>query len=277
MADRLSNDDNRKRQSGLLDAIFDVVESDATRVHDEAESMFRAKAMDQIDVPAQVDHLLPLTSRRTWVGVASAAIVIVAGIIYAASTESISEVTADGRAVAPPGLAIATASVAGTITSSAVHDGNRVSANQVVARGTTSTGSPIEVRSPITGVVWQVLAPEGGSVTAGEAVVTVLPPGSRSSILVALPEPAATEVKFGQEVRLSGSEGSALLGTVDHVAGAPLPSATAAQLVGVPKTEAGLSVVVSIHPEEAVEPGALFSARIVVSKKSLLEQFLELR
>ncbi len=277
MADRLSNDDNRKRQSGLLDAIFDVVESDATKVHDEAESMFRAKALEQIDVPAQVDHLLPLTSRRTWVGVASAALVIVAGMIFAASTESISEVTADGRALAPSGLAVATAPEAGTLTPSEVHDGSRVSSTQIVARGTSASGSPIEILSPINGVVWQVLTPDGGPVKAGQAVVTILPPGSASHVLVALPEAEATEVRFGQEVILTESGDLTMSGIVTHVDDVPLPAVNAAQLVGVPQHGTELSVMVSIRTEKPVEPGTLFSARIVVSKKSLLEQFLELR
>ena len=77
MADRLNQEEPRKRQSGLLDAIFDVVEQAPEDAAAPEESLFRAKAIEQIDVPAQVDLLLPLTSRMTWIALVGAALVMV--------------------------------------------------------------------------------------------------------------------------------------------------------------------------------------------------------
>ena len=54
----------RRRQSGVLDAIFDAVGEKEEAAPAAQSSPFRASALASIDVPVQVDNLLPLTSRR---------------------------------------------------------------------------------------------------------------------------------------------------------------------------------------------------------------------
>ena len=54
-----------RRTSDVLDAIWDKVASRPER-SDAATLLFRAKALDQLDVATEVDNQLPLVSRRSW-------------------------------------------------------------------------------------------------------------------------------------------------------------------------------------------------------------------
>ena len=277
MADRLNQEEPRKRQSGLLDAIFDVVEQAPENAAAPEESLFRAKAIEQIDVPAQVDLLLPLTSRMTWIALVGAALVILAGILYAASTERISAVTSDGRVVNLPGLAMAVSPAPGAVNTLLVENGAHVTEHQVIAQGDAATGHAMDIASPVAGEIWQVLVPSGGAVTLGETVATILPEGGRKTILCSIPESSASEVKPGQDVYLTLANGEQADGKVTKVASESLPASTLGELVGVPTSSSALEVLVVVHSDTALEAGAPIGVKIVLSSKSLLEQLLEFR
>ncbi len=278
MADRLNEDSPRKRQSGLLDAIFDVVEQEPTKPTSTAdESMFRAKAIEQIDVPAQVDLLLPLTSRMTWIALVGAALVILAGIFYTAGTERISAISSDGRAVNLPGLAVATSPVAGSIGSVAIAHGERATSGAIIASGNANSGSTFKVTSPINGMIWQVLVPVGGSVAEGGSVATILPDGPQTTVLTPVPEASSSSVKVGQKVLLTKDDETVVDGTVSEVSSQSLPASSQGDLAGIPTSSSEPQVLVTIRADSPLTPGSPLGVKIVLSKKSLLQQLLEFR
>jgi biotin carboxyl carrier protein len=277
MADRLNEDEPRRRQSGLLDAIFDVVEQAPEETAGAEESLFRAKALEQIDVPAQVDQLLPLTSRMTWVALVGAALVIMAGLLYAASNERVSAVEASGRVVNPPGLAVVSSPVDGTVVAVEVEPGAPVSAGQIVARGTSDAGGAVVLRSPTAGRLWQVLVPVGGAVAVGDEVATVLPGSGRRTVLAAIPESQQALVKPDQAVELTRAGGQVVEGRVAEVMHEALPASTLGDLVGVPSTSGALQVMVEVDADGALAPGEPVGVKIILSKRSLLRQLFEFR
>ena len=91
----------------------------------------------------QVDNLLPLTSRRTWLALIGVAAVIAAFLIYAGGTTSTREITVSGRAVAASGIAQAASPGAIAITDVLAPEGAPVSAGQAIARGDTVRFLPL--------------------------------------------------------------------------------------------------------------------------------------
>jgi len=277
MADRLNEDEPRRRQSGLLDAIFDVVEQAPDEAPKADQSMFRAKALEQIDVPSQVDQLLPLTSRMTWIALVAAALVILAGLLYAASTQRVEAVTTQGRAVNLPGLAVVSSPATGQIDDVAVAPGAHVTTNEEIATGTTTTGGQIDLRSPITGTVWQEIVPIGGAVSVGEEVATILPGGKNSTVLAPVPESQQSLVDKGQSVELTRSNGEVVEGTVADVVAETLPASALGELVGIPSNSDALQVMVVIDTETALDAGEPIDVKIIQSRRSLLRQLFEFR
>src|SRR6056297_3596424 len=100
-----SETDAKARRSDVLDAIFDAVEETPESRSGSSQHLFRAKALKQVDIPQQIDNLLPLTSPRLWIAIIGVALTLLAGGLYAANTPQISSLTTQGRVVAAPGLA----------------------------------------------------------------------------------------------------------------------------------------------------------------------------
>jgi multidrug resistance efflux pump len=195
--------------SDVLSAIFDAVEEAPAPAYRPETAVFRARALEQMDVARQLDNMLPITSRRFWIALCGIALAIIAALVYAAGVVQTTSVTATGRAVADSGIAQAASPVGGVLTQSEVAQGDLVSAGTVVASGTRADGGELAVVAPISGVIWQLLATPGQVVQPGEIAATLLPPGSDTSVLLPLTEAQASSVRPGMAVELFGSFGSA--------------------------------------------------------------------
>ena len=271
MSDRTPNRDAARRQSGVLDAIFDVVEDKPDQSQGSAAILFRAKALAEIDVPKQVDNLLPLTSRRSWLALVGVGLVIVAGLVYAGTIVQTTSVTATGRAVAASGMAVAASPVGQVLTAVLVQDGSTVRAGQPVAEGVAADASVAQVVSPIDGTVWQVLGSVGGILAPGQTAATILPVGSGDTILVAVPESQSGQVTTGLAVNVSGTSASST-GTVAAVSAAPIPSEVAGQRLGVQLPPGDQITMVTVSLAEPIPAGMSLTAQIVISQQTLLQQ-----
>jgi hypothetical protein len=257
--------------SGVLGAIFDAVEEAPAPRHRPESVVFRARALEQMDVARQLDNMLPITSRRFWIALCGVALAIVAALVYAAGVVQTTSVTATGRAVADSGIAQAASPIGGVLTRAEVAQGDLVEAGTVVASGTRVDGGQLTIVAPVSGSIWQLLATPGQVVQPGEIVATVLPPGSDTSILLPLTESQASSVQPGMAVELFGSFGSAT-GTVVSVSSAPVPAATAAIQVAAPLDPQSPIVMVQILADSALPPGAAVQATIEISQETLLNQ-----
>ena len=271
MSDRSPVRDGARRQSGVLDAIFDVVEDKPEQSYGSAAAIFRASALAEIDVPKQVDNLRPLTSRRSWLALAGVGLVVVAGLVYAGTIVQTTSVNATGRAVAGAGLAVAASPVGQVLTSVLVQDGASVVAGQPLAQGVAADSSGAEVVSPIDGTVWQVLGSVGGILAPGQTAVTILPVDSGSTILVAVPESQISGVTKGLTVKVSGTDASST-GTVTAVSSAPIPSEVAGARLGVPLPPGEQITMVTVVLSEPIPAGMSLTAQIVISEQTLLQQ-----
>jgi hypothetical protein len=263
-----------RNRSDVLDAIFDAVEATPAGPEARAGGMFRAKALEQIDVPKQLDNLLPLTARRRWIVLVGVAILIVAGVAYALGTTVVSSVPGTGRAVASPGVAIAASPQESVILSVAVATGDHVSAGQPMSEAASSAGSKVYAVSPVDGTVWQVLGAAGSVVARGAPVITVLPDGPQTSALFAVHEGDARQLLMGQQVTIVTGTGERVAGSVSAIETAPVPPAVASSRVAVTLASDAGFVLVSVDAASPLTPGDGLSATFTISEETLAQKLM---
>ena len=263
----------RKRTSGVLDAIFEAVEEKPGSAEAES-SPFRASALARLDVPQQIDNLLPLTSRRTWIAVVGVLLAIIAFLGYAAVTTTVAQVVSTGRVVSSTGITHAVSPDAGVLTAVAISEGDSVSAGQSLASGVNRAGDSFAVTAPLSGTVWQLLELAGGVVEPGSAVATLLPEGSESSVLVALPEGEAGAAASAIRVDISTPLGTTVTGVVTAIANAPVPVEIAAARTALPQMSGAQATMVVVTPQQPLTAGSEVSVAFVQSESTLLQRIL---
>lgn len=270
-----------RRTSDVLDAIFDRVDRPDTNESDAAErqTLFRAAALERLDVPLQVDALLPLTSRRSWLLLVGALAVVVASIGYAAATTVTESVAVTGRAVGAAGVADVSSPVAGIVTDWMVMGGAGVDSGTPVLTVQTGSG-PVDVLAPIDGTLWQQLVLVGDAVEAGDLLATQLPADSGRAAVVLVSELEAGGVEPGADVRLGDFEG-----TVRATGPAPIPVEVAARRLAIDTAlvesvldatdstgVVGAVIMVTVDLEAPVPPGTMITGDVVIDRSSLLSR-----
>lgn len=263
----------RRRQSDVLDAIFEAVE-DRPETEQLKVSPFRAAALARLDVPEQVDNLLPIVTRRTWLAAVGVILVIVAFLGYAAATTTVTAITAVGRAVAVSGVVQSVSPAAGVITEVTSGEGVAVAGGSTIAVGVTADGSSFEAVSPATGMVWQSLVLAGGVVSPGAPVATVLPQGSDSSVLVAVPESDAAAVAAAIRVDVAVQGQGTVTARVLSVSSSPVPADIAATRIALPVEGTAQVTMVSLEPTSALPPGEEVTVSFILSERTLLQGML---
>jgi biotin carboxyl carrier protein len=259
----------RRRSSSVLDAIYDVVDAKSERT-EQATQLFRARALDQLDVATEIDNQLPLVARRSWLLLAGAAVLAAAFLMWAALTPSETSVTGSGRVVAAEGVIPVTSSVSGTVTTGAPPIGTAVVAGQPVGTVATAEG-PVQVTAVGDGTIWQSLADLGSGVEPGSALASVLPTGSDRTVVLVVPESSAAPVTAGQSASIN--VGGLIPGTVVGV-GAPLTAEDASQRYGLGLSGTQMFVPITVQLESTVAPGSVASGRIILSNQSVLGRIL---
>jgi len=221
--------DSGRRRSDVLDAIFEAVEEKPAEASTPSSHLFRAKALAQVDIPKQIDNLLPITSPKIWIAIAGVAGVLIAVIIYAAGTPQVTSVTTSGRAVAEMGVVTVGTIDEFTLTDMQVSEGESVREGEFLAEGTGAEGATVVLTAPAEGTIWQILASPGQVLASGSAVLTILPPGSDTHVFVPVPQAASNGVQVGQSAKVFGADFAAsacIKGFVITIASSPssLPS-----------------------------------------------------
>ena len=230
--------------------------------------LFRARALEQLNISAEIDSQLPLVPRRTWLVVVGIAMLAFAGIMWAALTPSQTSVTATGRAVATSGINQISTMAAGTLGSMLPITGQPVTAGQTVFEVHTMEGT-VPATSMTAGTVWQVFPEPGAGVSAGEMLGTVLPEGSDRSVLLAVDENQKDGVALGQEVVIDGEPN----GTVTMIT-PPLPVAQVESRTGLTLNNDGLYVIVTVTLDQPITAGTEVNGRIILSSESILQRIL---
>ena len=265
--------DSGRRRSDVLDAIFEAVEEKPAEASTPSSHLFRAKALAQIDIPKQIDNLLPITSPKIWIAIAGVAGVLFAAIIYAAGTPQVTSVTTSGRAVAEMGVVTVGTIDEFTLTDMQVSEGESVREGEFLAEGTGADGATVTLTAPADGTIWQILASQGQVLSGGAAVLTILPTGSDTHVFVPVPQGASSGVQVGQSAQVLGAN-FAVSGTVSAVSETPLPSDRAAALTSLTLNPADTYIYVSIAIDEMITPGAQVTVEIIESESTVLRELV---
>ena len=265
--------DSGRRRSDVLDAIFEAVEEKPAEASTPSSHLFRAKALAQVDIPKQIDNLLPITSPKIWIAIAGVAGVLIAVIIYAAGTPQVTSVTATGRAVAESGVVTVGTIDEFTLTDMQVSEGESVREGEFLAEGTGAEGATVVLTAPAEGTIWQILASQGQVLASGSAVLTILPPGSDTHVFVPVPQAASSGVQVGQSAKVFGADFAAS-GTVSAISETPLPSDRTAVLTSLTLNPADTYIYVSISTDEVITPGAQVTVEIIESESTVLRELV---
>lgn len=264
-----STSDGGKRRSDVLDAIYEAVEESPQSGSGTSTHLFRAKALEQVDIPKQIDNLLPVTTPKIWIAIVGVAVALLAGGIYAAATPVIASVEAVGRAVAPSGVTAVEVTSDLVLVSTPLAENSSVAAGDVVATGLDNSGASVDLVAPVDGSIWQILASPGQALSRGVSVLTILPAGSSDTVLVPIPEESASGIAVGQRAELSGG-GGVTDGEVVDVSDAPIPGDRTSELLGLPVDRTVSYIYVTIAPDEPQSPGGELFVSIITSESSLL-------
>ena len=260
------SDRHPRRRSDVLDSILDTVEGTPQQTGS-ASGLFRARALEQLDVAAEVDNQLPLVSRKSWLLAAGLAAIIAGFLTWAALTPSITSITASGRMVAPGGLVGVTTPVAGAMATPLVQPSDQVQVGQQVGAVVREDGSTQSISAAAPGQVWQILQQPGDLITPGTSIMSLLPPGSETSVLGPVSEVQGPTIQPGMRVNVGqGTEGAV-------VSVSPALSAEQTESrTGIVSPTASQYDIVTISTTDPLPPGSLVSARIILSEETVLSR-----
>ena len=233
-----------------------------------SHALFRARALEQLDIGAEIDSQLPLVPRRTWLIVVGIALLAFAGIMWAALTPSQTSVTALGRAVADSGITQISTMASGSVGSMLPASGAKVAAGSTVFEVATMSGT-VPVTTMTSGTVWQVFPEPGAGVTAGEILGTVLPDGSDRTVLLAVNESAMGGLAVGQEAIIDGRPN----GTVTMIT-PPLPVAEVASRTGLTLGSNELYSIATVTLDQPIKPGTEVNGRVILASESVLQRII---
>ena len=258
-----------RHSSDVLDAIWEKV-ADKPEHSASAQVLFRAKALEQLDVADELDNQLPLVSRRSWLLLVGVALLVAALFLWASLTPSVTSIAAAGRITAAPGATPVVTPVGGVMAAELVTVGTVVQPGQTVSTLLVADGeTPIKAVGG--GTVWQVLATTGEAVSAGATVITLLPPGSETSALLAVPETQAFAIRPGMTVDVIA--GGQVRGEVTALS-APLPAVDAGQRTGLALSPAENYVLVTVAMNSPLPAGTAATGQVILSNSTVFERVL---
>jgi multidrug efflux pump subunit AcrA (membrane-fusion protein) len=195
-----------------------------------------------------------------------------------------------GQLTPSPGLVSVAAHVPGTITETHVHEGERVTKNQILLEISNDVGDPnqtIGLRAPENGMVANLIAQTGDVVTAGERLLSILPQHAllkaelwlpsraigfvESGNRVALRYPAFPYQKFGQqsgqveEISPNATAPSELIGRLGRMISEPLYRVV---------VKLDRQAVSAYGKEQPLKCGMIVDADILLEQRRLIEWVL---
>ena len=258
-----------QRPSTLLDAVFERLE-DPRGLH-KTSSVFRAEALASLDVAEEIDNRLTLVARRTWLAMAGIAMLVAAATVASVLVPIRRTVSGVGRALEAPGVVKVEAAESGRL-EFLVPSGTEVRFGDEIARVVLPTGRSRSVTAESDGRIWQEFVAVGEFVEAGEVIVTLLPDGDGRSVLVAVTESAATQVRVGMTATLTFAS-LTVSGVVQSV-GPPLAAQDVADRLALSVDESSPVVVLVIAADEPLPVGSPVTALVSTSKSTVMRSIL---
>ena len=256
------------------------------------QNIYRKEALARLASPEQLDQLMPLTSPRGWLALATAALLLLAGILWLIFGTISVKVEGPGVLQRSGGVRQITAPEGGMVVDIAVHPGDEVHPTQEVLRLTSTTGEsqpqpagagsalregqqdaekPAYITRPVAskllGRVLEVAVQPRDTVEAGTLLVTLEPLDQPLQAVLYLSAADAYRVERGMEVQIravtAGSASSAILGRVQRAARYP---ATRSQMLRTLGSDELVSALTKSGPRLEVVIEALAGSEKVLNR-----------
>lgn len=264
-------------------------------------SLFRAEALTAANQPLeQLDQLVRLTSRRTWLTVGGALLLAVAALLWGVIGKTNVVATGTGVMLPPDGLSQVSSMAGGVLRDLLVKVGDQVTGGQQVAHVATGPDTTAEVVSFVTGTVTETLAEQGDLVSPGSVLLRITPTGMQLVAYTFMPVSKGQLIKVGKAINIavdsapSGQYGS-IRGTVTAVSLIPASTQRLSFLAGASdsivnilesqgpvvelqvkleraNTASGYRWTSGNGPRFAIAAGTLLQPSVVLSRHTLVSQ-----
>ena len=208
-----------------------------------------------------LDDHLRATTRTGWLALIALVAVIVAVIGWTVFGQAPTVARGRGFIIPPEGLYDIGVDEEGTVTELLVDVGDEVSADQVVARLSTTEGKVVDVTSTVSGKVLQLLAKPGSFDLYGKPIATVEPFSDTLEVAAFIPAASGVSTTTGMQAFVSpasapAAEYGSITGTVTAISPAPVDEDRVALVVGNNRALIGL----------LTESGPVFEVRIAMDR-----------
>jgi biotin carboxyl carrier protein len=164
---------------------------------------FRKQALARLSSPERLDELIKVVEPRTWLALGALVAVVVAALVWSVADRLPERTTSSAALVAPGSIRGVHAPEAGVVAAVLVDEGDRVSADEPVAR-VEGAGGTTTLSAPIDGSVAEVAVREGAPVQVGAEAARVVAANQRPLRVYAYLSPgAAAALRPGLEARVS--------------------------------------------------------------------------
>ncbi|MFI0433554.1 MAG: hypothetical protein ACH36H_10480 [Candidatus Nanopelagicales bacterium] len=237
---------------------------------------FRPDAVESAESSERLDELLPVTSLRLWLIALAAAILVGAAVAYTAVTTRNVVVAGEGRVIGDGGIGLVTSTADGQFGSFSVEPGQRVTVGQRIADVITATG-PVPQYTQVEGTLLGYLPSSGAPLKVGDwiAQVTLKVDDGKVGLVTVAPS-EASKVREGQPVKVAITDGPVLVGHIGPDRSGSLSAARIQEGMGTLDPPSGPRVAIEVMFDEPAPAGYEFTAQIMVSERTLLQQLLGL-
>lgn len=237
-------------------------------------TLYRAQSVKALESSNRLDELLPVTSLRIWLLVVAAAVLIAAAFAYAAVTPRNVTVNGSGRVVGTSGIVLVTSTAEGQFGSFMVEPETHVNVGQVIGYVITATGQ-VPQTAQVEGTLLGYLPRPGDPVKVGSWISEVSNKVDDGRTALMTVDPAeASKLHEGQPVVVSVTGGPVIQGTVGADRSDALSPARVQEGLGMLEPPGAPRVVIALQLNEQAPPGYEFTAVVLVSERTLLQQLL---
>jgi biotin carboxyl carrier protein len=189
-------------------------------------TIFRQSSLDRLSSPEQLDQLIRITSRRSWIALVAMVAVVLSAAAWGLLGTVTTSVSDQGMFIRGGGLFAVQTPTAGQVQSVSVSVGQQVTQGQTVAQLRPlppAGGDPVDVVSPYSGQVLELLVNPGQLVSVGSGILNLEENANPLEIVVFFPASVGKQIKTGMKAEVAPSSYSPqqygyMLANVDYVA-----------------------------------------------------------
>ncbi|HEX2916142.1 MAG TPA: NHLP bacteriocin system secretion protein [Chloroflexia bacterium] len=218
-------------------------------------AVYRQSAIDRLATPEELDNLIQVTSRKSWIALIGLAMVVIVAIIWGFLGAIPSVMQARGVLIKPDGILDIKSAEAGSLLNLSVVPGQSVKQGQVIGQVRTSGATPVDLISPATGTVLDLNLEKGQKVDTTTSVgrIEASDQPLRGLIYISLAE--GKRLKPGTKVQIAPSnvqtaKSGYLLGTISSISQFP---ATSASIISSVKSQELAQAIESVGPSLKLE------------------------